>query len=453
MKRHITEPFRIQTKDGLVFGLYMPNGNIQIFSGSFFRNVEVNSLRINVKNERQYLKNNGYIKDNKLIKNYTFTNPSLAISTLMGYMETGNQAFFTNDNIELGSYLEVDIVKEYESRISIYKEMKILVCNITWMEKYQGKEPVAITNWDFVKEHGFGYELLNFYDDDGFYYGYTELRDNKINIRRIDSSCDSNQVEDVLVVWISRSPEQKLTVVGFYKNATVYSSKQKRSSNEEYPWYYIKAKTDNSYLIPVEDRNFEFPSERKNRPGQSSIWYADNEELKVQIIDYIEKIDNNRPKYSKIRKFVEFDDEFGVISTADIEKEITVEPDYSPAEKAEKVKGVKLSFKRSDLKAKKSIILSDYKCNLDEKHESFIAKNGKPYMEAHHLIPLNAQDDFDNSLDVDANIVCLCSNCHKKLHFGVDIKEDLNKLYEAREEALIKSQIHISFDRLLNYYL
>lgn len=37
---------------------------------------------------------------------------------------------------------------------------------------------------------------------------------------------------------------------------------------------------------------------------------------------------------------------------------IIVEPDYSPAVNAKKVKGVKSSFKRSDLKVKKSIILS-----------------------------------------------------------------------------------------------
>ena len=73
-------------------------------------------------------------------------------------------------------------------------------------------------------------------------------------------------------------------------------------------------------------------------------------------------------------------------------------------------------------------------------------------MEAHHLIPLNAQDDFDNSLDVDANIVCLCPNCHRKLHFGENIHSELSKLFKLREESLERSGLKISFDKLLGIY-
>ena len=89
-----------------------------------------------------------------------------------------------------------------------------------------------------------------------------------------------------------------------------------------------------------------------------------------------------------------------------------------------------MSFKRNPELAKKSILLANYQCDLDKSHKSFITKNGKPYMEAHHLIPLSTQDYFDYSLDVDANIVCLCPNCHRKLHYGDNITSDLIKLYE-----------------------
>ena len=73
-------------------------------------------------------------------------------------------------------------------------------------------------------------------------------------------------------------------------------------------------------------------------------------------------------------------------------------------------------------------------------------------MEAHHLIPMSAQNDFENSLDVDANIVCLCPNCHRKLHYGNQIDEELKILYEKRKELLNKSGIMISFEDLIKYY-
>ena len=105
MRRKIQEPVQIQTKDGRVIAEYLTDGRVKVFKGSFFRNIEVNSIRQNIKNERLFLLNNGYISNHQLVKDYIFDNPSLAISTLLGRMENGNQAFVTMDNIELGSYL------------------------------------------------------------------------------------------------------------------------------------------------------------------------------------------------------------------------------------------------------------------------------------------------------------------------------------------------------------
>ena len=38
----------------------------------------------------------------------------------------------------------------------------------------------------------------------------------------------------------------------------------------------------------------------------------------------------------------------------------------------------------------------------------------------HHLIPLRMQHDFENSLDVVGNIVSICPNCHRLIHYGRD---------------------------------
>jgi 5-methylcytosine-specific restriction protein A len=109
---------------------------------------------------------------------------------------------------------------------------------------------------------------------------------------------------------------------------------------------------------------------------------------------------------------------------------------------------------RDPKKAAKALKRAGYQCELDSSHKTFVSRaTGKPYVEAHHLIPVNAQDDFSNSLDVMANIVCLCPECHRLLHYGKDIEAPLRTLYEKRKSQLHECGIDITFEKLLSYYL
>lgn len=155
---------------------------------------------------------------------------------------------------------------------------------------------------------------------------------------------------------------------------------------------------------------------------------------------------------SLIKKEIDIDDENDVVNSDGIDLTETAIANYKPEEKPELVDSNQKKYKRNPLKAKRSIVLSKFKCNINDNHISFESKNSKPYMEAHHLIPMAAQDKFDISLDVDANIICLCPNCHRKLHYGNDITNELKKLYEDRKEFLNKSGIDIAFSELMKYY-
>lgn len=96
---------------------------------------------------------------------------------------------------------------------------------------------------------------------------------------------------------------------------------------------------------------------------------------------------------------------------------------------------------------------ADYKCELCTEHKTFIRKsNGKPYTEPHHLIPMKFQKDFNVSLDVENNIVSLCSNCHNMLHYGADIDAGLEELYNKRNSLLKSAGIFIKLFDLKNYY-
>jgi len=94
----------------------------------------------------------------------------------------------------------------------------------------------------------------------------------------------------------------------------------------------------------------------------------------------------------------------------------------------------------------------NYQCEIDLGHLSFVARrNGRPYLEGHHLIPLSMQGQFDKSLDVYANIIGLCPNCHRKMHFGRhdEIRSILKTIYELRAGRLQNSGLHISKDEFL----
>ena len=66
-------------------------------------------------------------------------------------------------------------------------------------------------------------------------------------------------------------------------------------------------------------------------------------------------------------------------------------------------------------------------------------------MEAHHALPMKLQDRFDRSLDVYANVVCLCPICHRLLHYGIESEKEnaLNKIYYDRADRLATSGIRI----------
>jgi len=106
--------------------------------------------------------------------------------------------------------------------------------------------------------------------------------------------------------------------------------------------------------------------------------------------------------------------------------------------------------------AKTSLMLAGYRCELNPSHETFQSSvTGKNYVEAHHLIPLRAQGDFgDCSLDHEANIICLCPNCHRLMHHAVSLQKGppLNRLFEMRKRDLERAGISLENEVLVEYY-
>lgn len=67
-------------------------------------------------------------------------------------------------------------------------------------------------------------------------------------------------------------------------------------------------------------------------------------------------------------------------------------------------------------------ILAKGKCQLCESPAPFNDREGKPYLESHHIEWLS-----NGGKDTIENCIALCSNCHRKMHI-LDLKENVNKL-------------------------
>jgi len=134
------------------------------------------------------------------------------------------------------------------------------------------------------------------------------------------------------------------------------------------------------------------------------------------------------------------------------------DPNFSysstPKEKAELIdtKG-RRSYRRDRTVAINALVLAKHKCEIDGNHPSFIRKNSNLlYSEPHHLVPLGFYAMFPVSLDVEENIVSLCSNCHNQLHYGKNIRPLLYELYEARKDLLRSVGIEITLQDLYKMY-
>ena len=105
------------------------------------------------------------------------------------------------------------------------------------------------------------------------------------------------------------------------------------------------------------------------------------------------------------------------------------------------------NYKASAIIRRQALELAHYNCEIDNSHQTFIDDKTKhQYMETHHALALSKQNRFDCSLDVYANILCLCPNCHKLLHHGTrNAKIDLlSNIYEKRSDRLAQSGICLS---------
>jgi len=202
--------------------------------------------------------------------------------------------------------------------------MKILFCNIAWMEWYKGalSYDMPVNGGAYIKENKDGADCDNFWVVENFepyrinkdtvipkgniMLGYVATGSTRngdahqIKLERIQDceACkDVDSIEDVLVVFCAtRVGERRPFVVGWYKHATVVRNYFKYYlEGGGYLFKNIFCREEDAVLLPVNLRKWRVPRATVDKYGfgQSNVWYADYEqaeEVKPWVEDIIAKI-------------------------------------------------------------------------------------------------------------------------------------------------------------------
>lgn len=175
--------------------------------------------------------------------------------------------------------------------------MKILFCNITYMNHYVGniEEDIPHGGGAWVKKHKDAHEKWNFLNVNGHCYGFVMNKGNQFHIERLEGvSQQEVQAEDVTVVWCALKPTengtQETVIVGWYEHALVHRCYQNsfRSPFGLARDFFVTAKAEDCYLLPEDKRTYTIGRAAVDGKGkgfgQSNVWYADSEYARENIV-------------------------------------------------------------------------------------------------------------------------------------------------------------------------
>ncbi|MDI9487898.1 MAG: hypothetical protein QM222_00985 [Bacillota bacterium] len=203
--------------------------------------------------------------------------------------------------------------------------MKLLFCNIAWLDYYKGiyeGVDMPVGGGDYFKQTGDALEKYNFEaveiegGTEPYCLGFVEtqnlkVKNKQLHIEKIKGCEEYNSkesVEDVLVIYCAKHPAHNfITVVGWYKYATVYRYYQQMEFPSHIPDddnlyiqdYNAIALAKNCVLLPRRERSlynkWSVPKKTSGAAfgfGQSNLWFAqeDNEYVKAYLDKLIKQI-------------------------------------------------------------------------------------------------------------------------------------------------------------------
>lgn len=197
--------------------------------------------------------------------------------------------------------------------------------------------------------------------------------------------------------------------------------------------------------------------------------FAGKNEYKYNIKSVLSKLKKADNQFENLKRFVEFVDKQNLTQAEvkmPVDEDIMESDDdvtdiydiHRMPERSVDSKGrrrFKTQRKIREAVLKKAKYLCD--CN-DKKHFYFESVDLHNYVEGHHIIPMNRQEEyyFDSSINIDIpnNIVALCPTCHSQIHCGSRQAklEVLSELYVRNKQKLLTINRELSLSVLASYY-
>ena len=143
---------------------------------------------------------------------------------------------------------------------------KLLFAKIAWMNEYKGNhdkdEPRG--GGKYIEDTGRGGEEKNFKRHKEQYYGYVPPNNRKymtLNIQEhFDARKEEHKISGITVIWIAPHLDgEGAVVVGWYRNATVFSQLKGKSGG----YYQTQASVKDCHLLKPEERNLRTPKNFK----------------------------------------------------------------------------------------------------------------------------------------------------------------------------------------------
>lgn len=187
------------------------------------------------------------------------------------------------------------------------------------------------------------------------------------------------------------------------------------------------------------------------KPEIGDYWFifqdADNGDLVIGTMD--------KETWLATRKFKDREDTTrkSLPALFDREDDVFQNAIHNPNPKSGKI----VTYKREDRNrtvALKALRSAKFRCEIDEKHDTFLDMSGRNFVEAHHLVPLAATKELDLNLDFEGNIVSLCPNCHRAIHYA-NLDKRLNlieELYLARQKKIKRKGVTLTLADLASLY-
>ncbi|MCL2634040.1 MAG: hypothetical protein FWD34_05940 [Oscillospiraceae bacterium] len=327
---------------------------------------------------------------------------------------------------------------------------------------------------NFVKSgYGKGREQFNINENaiiNGKYYGaiLNTGRLDDISLEQIDNSANKNtmMIDGVTIVYFEEI-QHSTCIVAIAENTIVYRRVQEdedivkhrvhlfESSNDhhlhgesETVGYHTVTNVDDMHLLKENFIPISIPKEctyffRAQRALSKETKY---ESLRKQIIERVSNFLND----------TEIDLQPEQIENAEIET--GKNSSNEPLSICNSSNGRRISKKPSV--SKNALFMAKYLCEYDPTHQTFSTNKGDYFMEGHHLIRCTVKiseefwDKYKKNIDTESNIVSLCPNCHRMIHFGTVEKKIkmLERLYEIKKDKLHKDGIILLLNDLKHIY-